>query len=318
MSYKLNDRAVRLAERLADSIEEWRAKMHLLTEGGCVFDLGIDAQGSLAAGLAITRIAMAGMGDVSLVPGQIGSAGWPHVFVTTDEPTAACLLSQYAGWEISDGEYFAMGSGPMRAAAAREELFHQLDYAEKPERCVGVLETAQLPDAAVLELLARDLGTEPASIVLLVARTASLAGTLQIVGRSVETALHKLFELGFDVTRIKSACGTAPLAPVAGDDLSAIGRTNDAILYGGRVMLWVRGDDDSLVDMGPRVPAASSESYGRPFLEIFEEADRDFYGIDPLLFSPAEVVFQNLDSGRVHRFGGPAPEVLQKSFGLEG
>jgi methenyltetrahydromethanopterin cyclohydrolase len=151
----------------------------------------------------------------------------------------------------------------------------------------------------------------------MVARTSSLAGTVQIVARSVETALHKLHELGFDVRRIKSACGSAPLAPVAADDQAAIGRTNDAILYGGRVTLWVHGDDDSLIDVGRRVPASASPAYGKPFVEIFRDAGGDFYKIDPLLFSPAEVTFQNLDTGRVHRFGHPAPDVLQKSFGLQ-
>ena len=78
---------------------------------------------------------------------------------------------------------------------------------------------------------------EPSSVTLLVAPTASLAGGVQVVARSVETAMHKLAELKFDLARIVSAHGSAPLPPVAGDDLAAIGRTNDAILYGARVVL---------------------------------------------------------------------------------
>ena len=40
-----------------------------------------------------------------------------------------------------------------------------------------------------------------------------------MVARSVETALHKLHELKFDLNQIVSAFGTAPLPPVATKDL---------------------------------------------------------------------------------------------------
>ena len=149
---------------------------------------------------------------------------------------------------------------------------------------------------------------------LLVAPTASLAGGVQVVARSVETALHKLSELGFDLARIVSAHGTAPLPPVATDDLAAIGRTNDAILYGARVVLFVTGDDDSLEEVGPKVPSTASHDHGEPFAAIFARYNHDFYAVDPHLFSPAEVVFQNLETGRVHAFGRMAPEVLVRSF----
>jgi len=140
---------------------------------------------------------------------------------------------------------------------------------------------------------------------------------VQVVARSVETAMHKLFELGFDVHRVRSACGTAPLPPVAPNDMQGIGRTNDAILYAARVTLWVRGDDASISEIGPAVPANSSPAFGKPFLEVFEEAGKDFYKIDPHLFSPAEVTFCNLETGRVHRFGTTEPNVVLRSFGIE-
>ncbi len=115
--------------------------------------------------------------------------------------------------------------------------------------------------------------------------------------------MHKLLELDFDLSRVVAGTGTAPLPPVAGDDLTGIGRTNDAVLYGGRVTLWVRGDDESLAAIGPRVPSAASPDHGRPFAEVFEHYERDFYRIDPLLFSPSEVHFVNMDTGQLHRFG---------------
>jgi methenyltetrahydromethanopterin cyclohydrolase len=115
---------------------------------------------------------------------------------------------------------------------------------------------------------------------------------------------------------VRSAYGTAPLPPVAKNDLEGIGRTNDAILYGARVTLWVMGDDESIAEIVNQVPSMSSAVYGKTFLEIFEAAGRDFYKIDPLLFSPAQVVFQNIDTGRVHIAGKVNESVLRSSFGM--
>ncbi len=316
MTIALNQSACGIADTVVANAARLRIDVSRTVGGGRVLDFGIATLGGLAAGKELARLCMSGLGAVSIVPGDIDGIGWPHVFVETDHPVAACLFSQYAGWQISLNDFFAMGSGPMRAAAAREELFTKLSYSEQPDACLGVLEGSAIPDAAMFEFIAKKTGVPPKRITLAIAPTSSQAGNLQVVARSVETCLHKLFELGFDVTRIVSGCGSAPLSPVAADDLTGIGRTNDAILYGGRVTLMVRGDDDSLEEVGPKVPAAASDVYGKPFLEIFEAAGRDFYAIDPHLFSPAEVVFQNINTGRVFHFGKRAPDILRESFGL--
>jgi methenyltetrahydromethanopterin cyclohydrolase len=246
----------------------------------------------------------------------LAGIGWQQVVVQTDSPVAACLFSQYAGWQINVGKYFAMGSGPMRAVVAKEPLFDKLWYREEADQVVGVLETGKLPGEDVFQYIAEQTSVDPEDVVLCVAPTSSMAGNLQVVARSVETALHKLYELNFDVTRIRSAVGSAPLPPVAKNDMEGIGRTNDAILYGGQVTLWVKGDDESIAEIIGKVPSSSSAAYGSPFMDIFEAAGRDFYKIDPLLFSPAEVVMQNVDTGRVHVAGRVNAEVLKRSFGI--
>jgi len=177
-----------------------------------------------------------------------------------------------------------------------------------------VLETSKLPPDEVCRQIAADCKVEPANLTLLAARTASIAGSVQVVARTVETALHKLHELGFDISWVQSGYGVAPLPPIAKDDLAGIGRTNDAVLYGGEVTLWVRGADESLAAVGPKIPASASQDYGEPFAAIFERSGRDFYKIDPLLFSPGVVNLVNLDSGKSYRFGKLRPDVLRKSF----
>jgi methenyltetrahydromethanopterin cyclohydrolase len=251
---------------------------------------------------------------VRLVPANPEVWTGAAVQVHTDHPVAACLAAQYAGWQITSGRYFAMGSGPMRAACGREELFDGIGFRESPTRAVGVLETGKLPPEDLCAKIAADCHVQPRDLTLLVARTASLAGTIQVVARSVETCLHKLHELDFDIASIVSGYGVAPLPPVAADDLVGIGRTNDAILYGGEVTLWVRSEDTILEKIGPGVPSTSSRDHGVPFAEIFERYNRDFYQIDPLLFSPALVTLNNLVTGRSFTFGRLCPEVIRKSF----
>jgi methenyltetrahydromethanopterin cyclohydrolase len=279
-----------------------------------VVDAGVEAPGGLAAGIALARVCMADLAEVSLVPGEAAGVPLPLVQVHTGHPVEACMASQYAGWALSVGKYFAMGSGPMRAAYGGEPLFGSIGRRETPTEAVGVLEARKLPGEEVVAFIAGKTGVRPAGISLLVAPTASLAGGLQVVCRSVETALHKLHALGFDLERVEAGHGTAPLPPVARDDLAAIGRTNDCVLYGARVTLWVRGDDESLAEAAPRIPSSASRDHGAPFAEVFERCGRDFYKIDPALFSPAEVVLQNLDTGRTHRAGRLEPEVLARSL----
>jgi methenyltetrahydromethanopterin cyclohydrolase len=314
MTMSLNRRALWVVEALLAHADERRVAAHPVEGGGRYIDCGIEARGGLLAGLDLARVCLGDLAQVSFVPGQIGDQAHMMVQVVTDHPIQACLASQYAGWALQDGKFFAMGSGPMRAVAGTEAIYGVVGFHESADAVVGVLETRKPPLPAILAKIAGACRIESAKVTVLAAPTASLAGGVQIVARSVETALHKLAELGFDLARIVSAHGTAPLPPVAANDLSAVGRTNDAILYGARVSLAVTGDDASLEAIGPQIPASASADHGEPFAKIFARYNHDFYAVDPHLFSPAEVVLQNIDTGKVHTFGHVRPDVLLQSF----
>ncbi|MCA9268592.1 MAG: methenyltetrahydromethanopterin cyclohydrolase [Planctomycetales bacterium] len=309
----LNEQAAALCRQAIDEAERLNIARTQCPSGATLLDFGVAAPGGIAAGRRLAEICMAGLGQIEVLPGEFGAV----VSVQTDHPAAACMAAQYAGWQISVDGYFAMGSGPMRALAAKEPLIQSLGLRETARVAVGVLESGKLPPPAACEKIARDCGVAPSDLILAVAPTASLAGTLQVVARSVETALHKMMELGFDVRNIASGFGCAPLPPVAADDLEGIARTNDAVLYGGETTLWTHGDDDALKSLVERVPSVASRDYGRPFREIFAAAGHDFYKIDPHLFSPAVVTLVSLDSGRVFRHGEVNAAVLRQSFGWD-
>ena len=313
----LNARAWALADRLAAPDAMLRVAVQTLANGARVIDAGIGVPGGLGAGLALAEICMGGLGHVTYAPVTIGGETWAGVQVWTDHPAVSCMASQYAGWAIQVDKYFAMGSGPLRAhARVEKELFARLGFAEQASRGVLVLETRTLPTEVVGEWIGRKAGLDAAQLTLVAAPTASIAGSVQIIARILETGLHKMDTLGFDVNKVVSGIGTAPLPPVAQNDLEAVGRTNDCILYGGRARYTVDADDAELAKLGPSLPASASRDYGTPFSEIFRRYGGDFYKIDPLLFSPAEVWLTSARSGKTYHAGRVNPDVLRASLHL--
>jgi methenyltetrahydromethanopterin cyclohydrolase len=166
----------------------------------------------------------------------------------------------------------------------------------------------------LIEKVAKDCGLSPRQITLILTPTKSLAGTVQIVARVLEVALHKLHELRFPLERVIDGMGTAPLPPPAASFVTAMGRTNDAIIYGGRVQLYVQGSDEAAKKLADELPSRGSTAYGKPFAEIFAAVNGDFYKIDPMLFSPAAVTVSNLDTGASFHAGELAPEIVDASF----
>ena len=314
-SLRMNEAAGEIADSMADQADLLRVRSFRLPSGARVIDAGVETDGGIEAGLALAEICMGGLGNVSCAPLQIGSQSHTGLAVWTDHPAVACMASQYAGWAISVGKYFAMGSGPLRAHARVErELFEKLGYEEQAEEGVLVLETRTLPTDEVAAWVAEKARLQPLQLTFVVAPTASIAGGVQISARIIETGLHKMETLGFDVRRVVSAMGTAPLPPVAKNDLRAIGRTNDCILYGGQARYTIKAPDAELEKLAEQVPASASRDYGTPFYDIFQRYGGDFYKIDPLLFSPAEVWLTSTESGRTFHAGRLNPEVLEASL----
>ena len=311
----MNERAWGMVDDAVERAGELRIEAHTLASGARIVDAGIGVAGGYAAGQLLAEVCMGGLGHLRYVPLSFGGETWSGVQVWTDHPARACMASQYAGWAINPEGFFAMGSGPLRAMARVEtELFGKIGYAEAGARGVLVLEGRTLPTDDVVRWIADKAGVAAGAITLLIAPTASTAGGVQVVARMIETGLHKMETLGFDVTRVISAIGTAPIPPVAKNDMRAIGRTNDCVLYGGQARYTVRADDEKLAHLAERLPSSSSADYGTPFAEIFKRYDNDFYKIDPLLFSPAEVWITSVVTGRTFHAGRVNPDVLSASL----
>ena len=317
---RLNNAANDVFESLDRSASANRCRV-IQCGGARLIDAGIEARGGLQAGIGLARLCLGDHATVSLQAGRYPDLSGTDVWVHTDQPVAACLGGQYAGWPISTDSYFAMASGPMRTFRGREEMLKSLDLVGPPQGssfAVGVLESDFMPNEKVISLVADECGVVPAKVRLAVAPSTSLAGAVQVVARSVETAMHKLHALNFDVTTVTSAAGVSLLPPPSkpGDMVGGIGRTNDAMLYGAHVTLWCDTEDDAIEAVAAKVPSASSSDHGRTFREIFREYDHDFYKVDPMLFSPAVVTIYSLRTGRTWQSGQTQPHILKQSFGL--
>jgi methenyltetrahydromethanopterin cyclohydrolase len=317
-AFSLNHLAGRIADRMVEEAAQLRLGVTRGQHGETVIDCGANHAGGIEAGLRMAGVCMGGLGTIRIVPVD-ALPRWPlHVVVRTSQPVAACLASQYAGWalrhEDGDGKFFALGSGPARALIRKEPIFADLAHKEASDRALLVLESDVAPPPAVVVKAAGECGVPPERLTILFAPLRSLAGSVQIVARVVEVALHKAHTLKFPLERILDAAGSAPLSPPHPDLTTSMGRTNDAIIYGGRVHLFVSGPAKDAARLAEQLPSAASRDYGAPFAEVFKRFGGDFYAIDPMLFSPAAVAVTALESGETFRAGEISAKLLDASF----
>jgi len=310
----VNDHAAPLLQALLKQADVLQLHVTKHASGCTIVDAGIQSQGSAEAGRLIAEICMGGLGKVSLCA-DTRFAGFDRaVSVSSDQPVLACLASQYAGWALGHDKFFALGSGPARALAQREDLFKELAYVDTADSTCIVLETDKIPPTQVIEKIARDTHVAAENLTVILTPTSSIAGVVQIVGRVLEVALHKAHTLHFPLENIVSGQGLAVIPPVSQDFITGMGRTNDAILFGGYVDLQVRGSDESAQQLAQQLPSCASKDYGKTFAEVFQFYDMDFYKIDPLLFSPAQVRVTNLDTGQVYETGQLNADLIETSF----
>jgi methenyltetrahydromethanopterin cyclohydrolase len=314
----VNARAQALTETLIAARAEHKIEVARGARGEALINAGSHTQGSIAAGLALAEICMGGLGKLSLTSSSV-TPRWPWtLLVHSSDPVIACLASQYAGWRLSYGEgrdaFFALGSGPARALARVEQLFETLDYRDSAKSAVLVLESSRAPPPEVVDQVLKACDVTPERLTILYAPTQSLAGSTQIVARVLEVALHKAHELKFPLDRIVEGMAAAPLAPPHPDLITAMGRTNDAIIYAGRVHLMVIGSAADARALAEQLPSVGSRDYGQPFAEIFKRFKGDFYAIDPMLFSPGQVTITALETGESFHAGQINLKLLDASF----
>lgn len=314
----VNQLAWQKAQKLLDNPVYYGVEITKSTAGATIIDAGVKASGGFEAGKILTELCLGGAGKAELGYKTYGDLDFPSITITSDYPAIAMLGSQFAGWRIKDGDNIAIGSGPVRAIALKpKEIYDELHYTDVCDKAIITLESNVLPSDVLVEKVCKASNITPQNLIIVVAPTASVAGLTQVAGRVVEVGIHKLHTLGLDFNCIRYAMGYAPIPPVGPDFEVAMARTNDVILYGGTVYLTVDYDDEAkLQQLVKNAPSINSKDYGKPFLDIFLNAGKDFYKIDNGLFAPAVLMINNAKTGRTFKAGQINPKVLAQALGF--
>ena len=314
----VNKTAHQIVKKLCNQADEYDVIVGETKSGATLIDAGIKAKGGFLAGKLITEICLGGYGKARISHTRLDDLEFPSILIYTDNPAIATLGSQFAGWQIKVGDYSAIGSGPARALALKpREIYEKIGYRDETDVAVIVLETTKEPPETVITHICEQSRITPDNLSIILVPTTSIAGSIQVSGRIVETGVHKLMKLGLDPKVIMYAWGYAPIASIHPKFAQAMGRTNDAILYTGITHYVVQYDnDEKLKEIVEKAPSLTSQSYGLPFYEIFKNAGYDFYKIDPNLFAPAVVMVNNAKTGSVFKAGQINVEVFKRSMGL--
>jgi len=318
MMVSVNEHARHVVKEVINRRDDLQVRVEKRPKGATIIDAGVAGQGGYAAGLMVTRICMGGLCEASISSRNFGDFALPTIEVATDYPAISTLGAQFAGWQIKVGDYFAMGSGPARALALKpKELYVEISYKDEADCAVIVLESDKLPPDEVIAYIASECKVRPSKVYAVVTPTNSLAGSTQISGRIVETGVHKLEKVGLDPKKILHAFGSAPISPIHPKSAKAMGRTNDALYYGGETIYTVNfEDDEKLKEIVSKAPSSTAPEYGKPFYEIFKTAGFNFYKIDPNLFAPAVVTVNNIRTGQTFRSGQIDTRILKETMGI--
>ncbi|MGC8939844.1 MAG: methenyltetrahydromethanopterin cyclohydrolase [Candidatus Bathyarchaeia archaeon] len=317
-SLSVNKLAWKLLEKLCGDPELYGVNVSKSALGATIVDAGIKAKGGFQAGKIITEICMGGLAKAEIISQRYGEIELPSIFVYTDYPAIATFGSQFAGWQIKENDYFAIGSGPARALAQKpKEIYEKIGYRDNYEKAIIVLETDKLPPEKLVKCFVQDCHVKPENLAIILTPTVSLVGAIQVSGRIIETGMLKLSRLGLNPNAILHAYGTAPIPPIHPKFVKAMARTNDAILYGGTAHYLVDyGNEEELKSIVEKAPSKASKDYGKTFLEIFKAVNYDFYKIDPDLFAPAAIEVNDVKTGKIFQAGNVNFKVLMQSLGF--
>jgi len=315
----INEMGFEVFEEMLDYSDELQIEVHELENGAIVADAGVKAKGGYGAGVYLSRLCLSDLAEIQLTPFDLSGILLPGIQVATDHPAVSCMASQCAMWQIKADKFFAMASGPARVLARKtRDLYDKIGFEECSDVGVVVLEAGRLPDEKVASQMAEQCGIDPADLRIAVAPTDSVAGLVQVSARVVETGLHKLFTMGFDINTIKSGWGRAPISPITGDATMCMGSSNDAIIYGGETYYTLKYENlDELLEYLKGMPSASPRDWGAPFYKTFKAAGFDFFKVDHNVFAPAKVVMNEIASRRTFVSGRISPQVLAESFNLQ-
>lgn len=314
----VNKKSMPLVNKLIKNKDEFKIEVNKLSQGSTVIDLGQNCRGSWNSAKILAEILFGGIGNVDYTtfPEKIGDVFYPAVDVKVDHSILSLAGCDISGWEISPGDFAPILAGPGRTLGRKDGdwLEKYCDYEDNYHEAVITIETKEPVKEKWAEKLRKACGVEAENLYILVAPSSSLACSVQVAARILEQTLHRMVDEGFNLESIIQAEGICVIPPCIDNELIAMGRLNDVLIYGGQSIFTVDWEDDKIEKVLNKITSDKSSVYGRPFKEIFNEAGRDFYQVPMEIYSPAKVVIVNTRSGKIHKAGKFNLEILEQSF----
>lgn len=314
--FSVNQRAVKVVKDIIADEEALGVKVFRLNNGATVIDMGIETGGSWKAAKLFVEATIGRLGLVSYGRFKVKNIELPSIEVHIDKPREGTLSAQFSGWKMP-GEGFdvnPIGSGPARAIPKNDIFSQCVDYQDIHHEAVFAAQTTELPGEDLAENISEECGIEPENLYILAATSGSLVGTVQVCSRTVEASMWRLEKKGFDIDTVISGRGVCPVPPQTKDELLGMDRTNTALIYGGSVHYIVDWEDEKIKELMEELPFTASPNYGRPFIDIFEEGDRDFYKVDKDIHTIAKYTITNINSGKTFQAGEINKEELYRVF----
>lgn len=313
-----NKRAMKVVEEILENADALGCKVIKMDCGTTVIDMGLECKGSWSAGLLFTRACIGDLGEVSLGTFKLNDRySFASVNLFIDQPLIACLGSQIAGWKLGEGEFATIGTGPARGIAKVESdwYFEMTDYSDSYDKAVLCLQDVKLPSEAIALEVAKACHLKPEDVYILISPSTCVVASVQVSARMLEQTCHKMFEKHFDPAQIVMIRGSAPIAPIVKDEMKAMGRINDALIYGSEIEVWVDAEDKDIAKVIHQLAGkTSSPNYGDLFEAVFEEAGRDFFYVDHDVHSVGKIQIHNVNTGRAYSAGEINYDALERSF----
>ncbi len=314
----LNQKAFEIIGPILADPQRYGARLVKTPGGATIIDIGNEAPGTWLGAKLFVEASFGGLAEVSYGRMSVNGLDVPTVEVAIDAPMLAVVACQVGAMRLGEGAFAALGSGPARAKARADRWAQRVEYEDPSPLALIQLQMRGLPAEETLQEVADACRIPLANLTAMVTPTASLVGSVQVASRGFEQCIVALARnTSFDITTILRARAVAPVAPVIEDELWAMGRTNDCLVYGGSSSLWVHHPNDEEVWRATESLPFSMKAgdyYGKSYREIFEAFGRSLYNIPAHIDGPAKMAMINQLTGSVFVAGEINLDRLYRSF----